>query len=216
MLIHILGDSPYVGTYPSKGVVLHYYFAKFHLNSLSLRAIASNTNLSMDRREAANVAISSAMATLNMVLYEPDIRNALVGVPLFTHTMVAFSAVFLLKVAWKWSSASLNIDRRQVISLVENVIGIMSGVRASDKHLTYHIANGLKKMLAKLRSMDISVPTQVNPVLNGMAMGEAEGLPQGPMQPSFETFGLDFPETWNEFPTSLDFFPISFSEEAAR
>ena len=114
-----------MGTYPSKGVVLHYYFAKFHLNSLSLRAISSDANLSIDRCEAANTAISSAMATLNMVLHEPDIRKALVGVPLFTHTMVAFSAVFLLKVAWKWGSAPLNIDHHQVLGLVQDVIDVL-------------------------------------------------------------------------------------------
>jgi hypothetical protein len=212
----LLEDNPYVGTYPSKGVVLHYYFAKFHLNSLSLRAIASDANLSLDRREAANTAISSAMATLNMVLYEPDIRTALVGVPLFTHTMVAFSALFLLKVAWKWSSAFLNIDQRQVLGLVHNVIDIMSGVKASDKHLTAHIANGLNKILAKFRSRESGAPLHFDPNINGIGITENQGLGQEPATNSFETFGLDFPETWDEFPNSLDFFPVPISGVAGR
>jgi hypothetical protein len=171
--------------------------------------MASDAHFSMERREAANVAISSAMATLNMVLYEPDIRSALVGVPLFTHTMVAFSAVFLLKVAWMWSSAPLNIDQRQVLSLVQSVIDILSGVQASDKHLTYHIANGLKKMLAKLRTRDLSPSGQANSVVNEMGMVQNSGMGQQSMGDSLNAFGLDFPDTWNDFPTSLDFFPIS-------
>ncbi|KAJ5918717.1 hypothetical protein N7454_009861 [Penicillium verhagenii] len=145
------GDSSYVRTYPSKGVVLHYHFAKFQLNSLSLRALSpSNTPVfSMDRKESANIAISSAMACLNMVLEEPDIRDAIVGVPIFTHTMVTFSAVFLLKVAINWNSAYLSINARQVRLLVERVIELMNCVSAGERHLTRHIARGLGKMLER-------------------------------------------------------------------
>ena len=108
----------------------------------------------MDRREAANIAISSAMACLNMVLEEPDIRDAIVGVPIFTHTMVTFSAVFLLKVAVNWNSAYLSIDGRQVRRLVERVIELLNCVSAGDRHLTRHIARGLGKMLDRFDSWD--------------------------------------------------------------
>ncbi|KAJ9239221.1 transcriptional regulator family: Fungal Specific TF [Paecilomyces variotii] len=149
-------DSPYVRTYPSKGVVLHYHFAKFQLNSLSLRALSpTNTPVfSMDRKESANIAISSAMACLNMVLEEPDVRDAIVGVPIFTHTMVTFSAVFLLKVAVNWNSAYLNIDGRQVRQLVERVIALLNSVSAGERHLTRHIARGLGKMLERFNAWE--------------------------------------------------------------
>ncbi|KAL4781855.1 hypothetical protein BJX76DRAFT_334326 [Aspergillus varians] len=151
-------DSPYVRTYPSKGVVLHYHFAKFQLNSLSLRALSpTNTPVfSMDRKESANIAISSAMACLNMVLEEQDIRDAIVGVPIFTHTMVTFSAVFLLKVAVNWNSAYLSLDSGQVRSLVERVIDLLNCVSAGERHLTRHIARGLSKMLERFDSWDVS------------------------------------------------------------
>lgn len=157
-------DSPYVRTYPSKGVVLHYHFAKFQLNSLSLRALSPSTTpvFSMDRKESANIAISSAMACLNMVLEEPDIRDAIVGVPIFTHTMVTFSAVFLLKVAVNWNSAYLSIDGRQVRRLVERVIELMTCVSAGDKHLTRHIARGLSKMLERFDSWEVAWQTVPN------------------------------------------------------
>ncbi|OJI99948.1 hypothetical protein ASPVEDRAFT_164251 [Aspergillus versicolor CBS 583.65] len=151
-------DSPYVRTYPSKGVVLHYHFAKFQLNSLSLRALSpTNTPVfSMDRKESANIAISSAMACLNMVLEEQDIRDAIVGVPIFTHTMVTFSAVFLLKVAVNWNSAYLSLDSGQVRSLVERVIDLLNCVSAGERHLTRHIARGLSKMLERFDAWDIA------------------------------------------------------------
>lgn len=178
--------------------------------------MASDANLSVDRREAANAAISSAIATLNMVLFEPDIRTALVGVPLFTHTMVAFSAVFLLKVSWKWGPAFLNIDQHQVLGLVQRVIDIMSGVKASDKHLTYHIANGLNRMLAKFRLRDNEASSQINAVSNRMEISENGLLAQAQIPTSFGSFGLDFPESWDEFPTSLDSFPVPFSGVPGR
>ncbi|KGO44187.1 Transcription factor, fungi [Penicillium expansum] len=157
-------DSAYVRTYPSKGVVLHYHFAKFQLNSLSLRALSpSNTPVfSMDRKESANIAISSAMACLNMVLEEPDIRDAIVGVPIFTHTMVTFSAVFLLKVAINWNTAYLSINARQVRRLVERVIELMNCVSAGERHLTRHIARGLGKMLERFDSWEAAWQFQGN------------------------------------------------------
>ncbi|OQU94481.1 Fungal Zn2-Cys6 binuclear cluster domain-containing protein [Cladophialophora immunda] len=150
--------NPYVGTYPSKGVVLHYHFAKLQLNSLALRAISPNHQFSLDRREAANSAIASAMSTMNLVLHEPDIRNAVARVTLFKHTMVAFAAVFLLKVVWSWNSASLNIDRRQVLELVQAVVDLLSGVQASRRHLCRYIATGLSKMISRLKSKPLSQP----------------------------------------------------------
>ncbi|KAF9893102.1 hypothetical protein FE257_012513 [Aspergillus nanangensis] len=170
------GDSPYVRTYPSKGVVLHYHFAKFQLNSLSLRALSpSNTPVfSMDRKESANIAISSAMACLNMVLEEPDIRDAIVGVPIFTHTMVTFSAVFLLKVAVNWNSAYLSLDGRQARHLVERVIELMTCVSAGERHLTRHIARGLSKMLERFDSWENSWQTG-QPSIGGGAPGGVDG-----------------------------------------
>ncbi|KAJ5434358.1 Transcription factor [Penicillium cf. griseofulvum] len=178
-------DSAYVRTYPSKGVVLHYHFAKFQLNSLSLRALSpSNTPVfSMDRKESANIAISSAMACLNMVLEEPDIRDAIVGVPIFTHTMVTFSAVFLLKVAINWNTAYLSINPRQVRRLVERVIELMNCVSAGERHLTRHIARGLGKMLERFDAWEAAWQFQSNDTavegreVPGGANAMAQGFP---------------------------------------
>lgn len=137
------------------------------------------------------------MATLNLVLYEPDIRKALVGVPLFKHTMITFSAVFLLKVSWNWSSL-LNVDKRQVLDMVQAVIDLFTDAKASNKHLTYHIAKGLGRMLRRLKSKN-------RPRRDGdtyLQHIEDNSLMYDPIPDNF-----GFEEDWM-FPTSLDFLPF--------
>ena len=162
-------DSVSIGSYPSKGVVLYYHFARFQLNSLALRALpapsaASSESLSYDRREAANIAISAATSTLTLIFEEPDLRKALPGVPIFTHTMVAFCATFLLKMAktWggvvqaaspEWSSEpvglGLNFHIGQVLSLSRRSARLLSKVaeELNEKHLTRHIVAGIRDLL---------------------------------------------------------------------
>lgn len=106
-------DAAGIGSYPSKGVVLNYHFARFQLNSLALRGIRwpSNEPLELNRREAAMTAMSAAMSTLVHILDEEDIARALNGVPIFAHTMVAFCATFLLKIAAIWARGGDNFSQ---------------------------------------------------------------------------------------------------------
>lgn len=162
---------------------------------MSLRAIPPSSRLSTDRKEAANIAISSAMATLNFVLEEPDIRNAIVGVPLFTHTMVAFCAVFLLKVAWKWNGAHLDINPQHVQDIVQKIIELMSNAAAGENHLAYHIASGLAKMLERLQRWSSSQQGQAGQIFNFTP-------PSLPPEIAFDTYnmyGFEFDDTWNDF-----------------
>lgn len=163
------GDSPAIGSYPSKGLVLYYHFARFQLNSLALRALpapsaASSESLSYDRREAANIAISAATSTLTLIFEEPDLRRALPGVPIFTHTMVAFCATFLLKMAKTWGGVAqaaspewtteplglgLNFNIGQVLSLSHRSANLLARVAESlnEKHLIRHIVAGIRDLL---------------------------------------------------------------------
>ncbi|KAN0083130.1 hypothetical protein V8E54_002218 [Elaphomyces granulatus] len=191
-------DSPYVRTYPSKGVVLHYHFAKFQLNSLALRALSpiNNPVLSMDRKECANTAISSAMACLNMVLDERDVRDAIVGVPIFTHTMVTFSAVFLLKVAVSWNSAYLSIDGRQIRNTIERVIELLHCANAGERHLTRHIARGLSKMLERFDAWEDWSDGEHELTQRGVTSDPGNTMTQIPMDLIYDMvgaygFGLD-------------------------
>ncbi|KAL4739233.1 hypothetical protein BDV11DRAFT_120705 [Aspergillus similis] len=169
-----LAGSRYVGAYPYKAVYLHYNFCRLQLNSVALRTYHSSNSMrpmSAERKKRANLAIESAIGTLMVVLDEPDIQRALVGVPLYLHSMITFAAVFLLKIAAKGcssvvpssqnqqnsiASAGLHIDVSYVRALVGRIIDLMVSCskRASERHLSHHISRGLKKMLTGLEEWE--------------------------------------------------------------
>jgi hypothetical protein len=124
--------------------------------------------MSPARKKHAEIAISSAISTLRVVLDEPDIQRSLVGIPLYLHSMITFAAVFLLKIAVKGHSgelpgsrnrqnsialADLNIDIPLVRDLVEEIVGLMLSIskQANERHVSHHIARGLGKMLDGFR-----------------------------------------------------------------
>lgn len=146
------GRSEFVGDYPNQGVDLHYNFAKLQVNSLSLRAAATSTinNPSSLRREHANIAMNSAFSVLSVVLENSDIRNSLVGVPLYVTTMIAFAAVFLLKVTARWRGIGFSpMSTEKVWDQVGRVITMLKEKRAGEQHIIHHVAVGLEKMFRK-------------------------------------------------------------------
>jgi hypothetical protein len=150
-----LAANPYIGTYPSKGVSLHYFYARLQLNSLSLRGLKQDyDNLSTSRRELASIATSSAVMILRMTLEEPDITGAIVGVHLYLHTMITYATMFLLKVQQRWGGAQIGIDLMQIRDLVGRVINLLQEAKASQRHLAHHIAIGLSKMLDRVVTVE--------------------------------------------------------------
>lgn len=141
----------FIGTFPPKGNQLYSYFAKLQLNSLAVRGVnISHGQLSTERKEFANHAISAAASILTFVLEEEDMRRSLVGSPLYVHTMIAFASVFLMKVTTKWNRIiGLNVEARYVSELLERMIALLKSSVTSERHLLHHIAAGLEKMLAK-------------------------------------------------------------------
>ncbi|CAK7201567.1 hypothetical protein SEUCBS139899_004273 [Sporothrix eucalyptigena] len=154
--------SRYIGTFPPKGIILYSYFAKLQLNSLAVKGVAMDRGegLSTERKEFANMGISAASSILTFVLEEEDLRRALVGTPLYVHTMIAFASVFLLKMAAQGSRVmGLNIDAVYVAHLLRRMVELLQSSVTSDRHLLYHIAAGLDKMLAKMK-MQLQPVTQ--------------------------------------------------------
>ncbi|KAJ5114653.1 hypothetical protein NUU61_000412 [Penicillium alfredii] len=170
-----LAGSRHVGAYPYKAVYMHYHFSRLQLNSVALRTYHSSMSarsMSPERRKRANIAVESAIATLQVVLDERDIQRALVGVPLYLHSMITFAAVFLLKIAAKVcsngmipgsqgqqnsiASAGLLVDVGYVRVLVGRIVELMVSCsqRASERHLSHHIARGLRKMLTGLEEWE--------------------------------------------------------------
>ncbi|KAL2752941.1 hypothetical protein ACRALDRAFT_2113105, partial [Sodiomyces alcalophilus JCM 7366] len=187
-------DVPGIGSYPSKGVVLYYHFARFQLNSLALRGLRwpnssrgsmggdeggkqqqDNHNLEplpavwLNRREAAMAAISAATSTLVTIVAEEDIRRALTGVPLFTHAQVAFCATFLLKIAAIWARGSEDNNLSQVLGLGFNLAEVLSLTRRSAEVLSEVSEQVSEKHLTRI------VVAGIREMLHRVKLPEAEG-----------------------------------------
>lgn len=147
-----LRRNDFVGDYPVKGVDLHYHFAKLQLNILALRGATSSTiaNLSALRKDYATLAIHSASAVLQTVLDEPSIRDALVGVPLYIDTMIAFASVFLLKVTARWKGISFSpLPPTQVWNQIGHIVTLLKEKRAGEQHIIHQLSVGLDKVLSR-------------------------------------------------------------------
>lgn len=191
-------NSPYLSTYPSKGVLLHHYFAKLQVNSLALRAFKGS--FSVERRAAANLAISSAMSTLSLILEDQDVRHIILCAPVFTHTMISFSAMFLLKVALK---TELEIDVDRVQELVERVVAFYREAVASENHLTKHIAKGLDRMLLKFKTF---IPQRLTP--NSGTMDQI-------LDNTHVLLGID--QQWHDLAgTTFEYFASAWQEQPSH
>lgn len=160
-------DMPLYRTYPSRSKVLYYHFGRFHLNALSLRGISAGKIgiLDWNRREAANAAITAAINTLRLVIEESDIQRALVGVPIFTHSIIAICASFLIKVVVVFgaqdsslnqnlSNHGLNLYTADVLKLVQDLIDVFAVMaeKVSHRHLACDIVVGLRDLLKQFES----------------------------------------------------------------
>lgn len=91
-----------------KGIVLYYHFSKLQLNGLPLHRVTATTTQSINPsiKEFINHATTAALNIINFILEDPALRRALVGTPLYVHTMLTFACVFLFKLATKWKDTS--------------------------------------------------------------------------------------------------------------
>ncbi|QDS70511.1 hypothetical protein FKW77_010232 [Venturia effusa] len=153
-----LAPNKYVASYPARGVILHWHFAKLQLNSLALRGLSPRQAhlISDQRRNFANIAVASAVGLLNFIVEDPSIRNSILGVPLYLHTMITYASVFLLKVYLRWRTARLNLDLPMFVTIIERVVQILGSVKGSQRHLSVHIAKGLTGMVAKTQRLERS------------------------------------------------------------
>lgn len=125
------------------------------LNSLALRGrslvtISSTSTLPTSLRPLASHAISSAHQILVIVLEEPSIRDSMVGVPLYLHTVIAFAVVFLIKMSSRWMGIGVTIDPEiKTKPLIEGVIALFRSCRAGKGHILYAMADGFERLLRR-------------------------------------------------------------------
>lgn len=207
--------NQYIETYPAKGCTLHLNFAKLQLNAICLRGL-SHLAPHDPRREFINMAIDNATTCLSFVLDEPDMRNAIVGVPLYLSTTITFSTVFLMKVHTNWRSAHLNTNFGLIVELVERIIKLLGEAKASDRHVSTHTARGLAHMLKRFKEREARVMhahAKRNPSINttisngsintAQTMSPVEATMVWP-QPSSQP--ADMPMSWAG--SSLDWFGL--------
>ena len=170
------------GLEPLKGTTLYYHLARFQLNSISLRGISARSsefNMCWDRKEAANNAIVAATSALRLIIEDSDLRDALIGMPIFAHAMIAVCASFLIKMAVVYgvsdirysrklvlprdlSSHGLNFYTKDALCTVESLVLVLKPVadNASQRHVARQVITGLEELLqrfAKDRESDIFV-----------------------------------------------------------
>ncbi|POR36403.1 Fungal specific transcription factor, putative [Tolypocladium paradoxum] len=148
-----LAPNKYVAHYPAKGVILHYHFARLQLFSICLRGLRPSEQYSMspERRHFVNLAISSASAALSLILNDGDMRKAVIGVPLYLHTTIAYACLFLMKAQSQWRSANLAIRYEDVVALIEGTISLLEETRRCVRHVAHFLGRGLNTMLQKFK-----------------------------------------------------------------
>lgn len=146
----LLLEDKFVGNYPAKGVLLHHGFSELVLNSLALRGrpLENLANLPNNLRPLAAKAIDAAHFILRYTMDEPAYRESLVGIPLYLHSMIAFAAVFLMKIAHKWHTIGVELDpETHTKPLIEAMIRTLRACKAGNNHMVYSMANGFERLL---------------------------------------------------------------------
>ncbi|CAM1501228.1 Fc.00g103900.m01.CDS01 [Cosmosporella sp. VM-42] len=151
-----LAPDEHISQYPAKGVVLHYHFARLQLFSICLRGLnpSGEYALSSERRDFVNTTITSASSALSLNLDDPNMGKAVIGVPLYLLTTIAYASMFLLKVQSKWKLANFDIHYDEVVALIERIVTLLSDTQRSIRHLAPYIGRGLNNILQRLKEQE--------------------------------------------------------------
>jgi hypothetical protein len=195
-----------LGNFPAQAVTLHYHFAKFYLCSHVYRGLrteeADGVTLSRELEDVAEGAISAAFSILQSLLDSEDLRVGLVGVPHYFHTMYTFAAVFLLKIATRYTE-HVTVDASSVFETVYKIVHLFESSPCARQHLVHRISRGLKEMLAGCRQLvesgvETSKPWEVSGMVevanNGMVFQDNGGY-TADNAPVFDLENFDFLST---------------------
>ncbi|KAK7224754.1 hypothetical protein V2G26_012757 [Clonostachys chloroleuca] len=107
------------GTFPRKGCVFHYQFAKLHLLSHVFHGLGCSP-IPTEFLEAAHGATAAAMAILNIIITEPVVREALVGLPCYIQSMIDFACMFLMKLIANYGNQL--VDRNEFVDILSCLV----------------------------------------------------------------------------------------------
>ena len=100
----------------------------------------------------AEGAIAAAFSILQSLLDSEELRIGLVGVPHYFHTMYTFAAVFLLKIATRYTE-HVTVDVDSVLEIVYKIVHLFESSPCARQHLVHRISRGLKEMLLVCRQL---------------------------------------------------------------
>jgi hypothetical protein len=141
----------------TRGVELHYYFSQLVLNALVIRGreLDSLQSLPSGLRPFALRAIKAAHSILEHFTDEPSYRDALVGMPLYLHSMIAFAVVFLMRLSIRWHTIGISISpSERTFPLIEGIIKLLRGCKAGAAHMVFSMANGFERMLKNRKQLE--------------------------------------------------------------
>lgn len=201
--------NAYVGWFPRDGAILNLHFARLHLCSYIFRGMSIETfeAASVQVKEYAEMAVSSAREVLHLVLDRDDLRNGLVGMPIYFHGMINFAAVFLLKTARTTFLSLTSLNTSDALHLVQRCINELQSRRAARQHLVYRLSSGLENMMKRMglsvgdagTTEPLSLPTAVQPVdqpFDSIFDADTFGMFQYPQDPNASLQGQDS-STWS-------------------
>jgi len=139
----LLKQHQFLGEFPTKGVILHHHLAKLHLHSHVFRGL-KGAPVPSHFRDSAVAAVSAATSTIEAVLTDNDIRESLVGIPHYLHSMIAFACVFLLKISSQYSGQY--IEDAFVQDLTMKAVHQFRSAVVGKWHLVHLMADGLEKL----------------------------------------------------------------------
>ncbi|KAH6897415.1 hypothetical protein B0T10DRAFT_184501 [Thelonectria olida] len=138
----------HIGSFPRKGVQLHYHFAKLHLHSHVFRGLSSDSPIPHYFLDCTVAAVSAATSTIEFILTDSDVAAGVVGMPSYLHCMTAFACMFLTKVVTKYGGDLVELDK--VRDLITRLIRHFRSVPVGKWHLANLMASGLEKMAETL------------------------------------------------------------------
>ncbi|KAK7958233.1 hypothetical protein PG996_010328 [Apiospora saccharicola] len=104
----------------------------------------------MDLEEIANSAVLAASAILRAVVSDTEIQGFLDGLPTYFNTMIAFAAVFLIKVSTKYSSV-VQVDLQKIKHLLRSLLDTLKNVTSNMHpcHILVSITAGIESLLCR-------------------------------------------------------------------
>ncbi|KAG5928065.1 hypothetical protein E4U42_001303 [Claviceps africana] len=198
-----LAPNPHIADYPAKGVILHYHFARVQLFSICLRGLRPTERYKMsdERREFVNVAIGSAFGALELILNDADMRPAVIGMPLYLLTTIAYACLFLMKAQTQWRLANLNIRYETVSSVIEGVVALLEETSPCTRHVAHSLGRGLDGMLKRFQERNtMERQQQMRPNGQNVPLAHAGGV----VWPDWNSWMFETAGMPDQFPLDME------------